>query len=101
MNTVTRSVKSRFAHKILAAAVLLAGLGGVALSSTPALAHDGWQGERWRAQEWREHEWREHHGWYRPYYGYYAPAPRYYAPPAVVYAPPPPPASFNVVIPFR
>lgn len=104
MTTVTRTAKSRFVHKLLAAAVLVAGLGGVALSSTPAQAHDGWYGDRgrqeWRGHEWREHEWREHRGWYRPYYGYsyYAPAPRYYYPPAV-YAPPS--ASFNLVVPFR
>jgi hypothetical protein len=103
MTTVTRPAKSRLFHKLIAAAVLVAGLGGVTLASAPAQAHDGWYGERWRGHEWREHAWRERY-WARPYgygYGYYAPPVRYYyPPPAVVYAPPPR-ASFNVVVPFR
>lgn len=107
MTTLTRNAKSRLVHKLLAAAVLVTGLGTVTFA-TPASAHDGWYGERgrheWREHEWREHEWREHGGW-RPhygYYGYYGYAPGYYyaPPPPVVYAPPPP-ASFNVVVPLN
>src|SRR5258708_17743693 len=111
MTTLTRNAKSRLVHKLLAAAVLVAGLGTITLASTPAFAHDGWYGGRgewrgheWREHEWREHEWREHGGWGRPHYGYYrygyAPG-YYYAPPPGVDAPPPPPASFNRVVPLN
>ena len=88
--------RTHLVRKLLAAAVVAVGLGTVA--ATPALAHDGWHGDR---HEWRGHEWREHEGWrYHPYaYGYVAP--RYYAPPpAVVYAPPPP-VGLSVVVPLN
>ena len=79
-------------HKLLAAAVVAAGLAGV--TAAPAFADDdGWHGRghaahEWREHEWREHEWREHHPWG---YGYYAPRYSYYSGSGYYYAPPPPP----------
>src|SRR5260221_11235925 len=104
MTTLTRNAKSRLVHKLLAAAVLVAGVGTMTLASTPAFAHDGWYGGRgeWRGPERREHEGREHGGWGRPHYGYYGDgyAPRYYyPPPPAVDAPPPPPAPVNALGP--
>ena len=45
MTTRTRNTKPALVHKLLAAAVLVAGLGTVTFA-TPASAHDGWNGER-------------------------------------------------------
>ena len=69
----------RLARRIEAAGFAVAALG--ALSAAPALADDGWHGDR-------DHD---RGGWHeprRPHHAYRAP--RYYGPPPrVVYAPPP------------
>ena len=92
--------KFTLASQLLAAAVVAIALGTVA--ATPALAHEGWNGER-HEHEWRERGWRDHdHDWWWRYhrpYAYVAPGYYYAPPPPAVYAPPP--ASFNVVVPLN